>query len=821
MLGMLSHTWGRAVAPSRLAIAVGLALSIALCACAKKPAPTVATKPERITTPPIQITETKTLNTTAAPAPAAAGPMAPPATTPPPPSSVPGVTLAPSSVAYTPTAIKAVTNIEVLVDGSGSMNAILMSGSKLELLKKTLKDLATQSFPAETRHFLGLRVYGAGAPLNDKKCDDSALLQAIKPIDASSWGAAVDKLTAQGMAPLTYAMEQAGEDFPTASADADNLLIVVADGTDSCQMDPCSAALKLHQSAKKIIIHVVGFDLDQTAQSALTCISKSADGQFYLARNEYELRNALDQAMNANYPYNLRLKVMAGATPIPATLTVYQGGTQKIIQRDKATGIKFYKLPAGNYDIAVEYTDSPEITKPTKLLKGVDLQATTRAEQIVQFNLGNLTLAASDQAGTAAVAVYQIKKAGTDQITAKFTAGPDPQTIALTPGTYDISAEMTDANGLRLTAVATNQDVKEGMTTDETFKFQTGQFFVRMQHPEKGFLGGQYRATRPDQPTEVVAAGEVSPDGTAIELPPGNYDFYLDVTDSDLTGLAGIKLSNTAVAGGEMHQQLVTLTSGGIKLSGKDGQGKPVKTEFSIRQTGEVLELTKATMEDKDTERMVYLPPGKYDITATNIGANINPAPSILWTGVEVKEGQTTTQEGIFQLGEIKLLGRNVKEQRIVTQFTAYRAGSDEPLGAAMADTGWATFYLTPGFYDFKGEDVNATTDPKPTAWFHDVEITVGPVISKEAVFSSGKLKVICRGENNSILPCNFSVFTYRSDRPLYSGQTTDNWRDYDIPPGKYYMETGYNDPDAGVLLKKWINFSVDENQIVEQVLRF
>jgi hypothetical protein len=34
-------------------------------------------------------------------------------------------------------------------------------------------------------------------------------------------------------------------------------------------------------------------------------------------------------------------------------------------------------------------------------------------------------------------------------------------------------------------------------------------------------------------------------------------------------------------------------------------------------------------------------------------------------------------------------------------------------------------------------------------------------------------------------------------------------------------MEAGYNDPDAGVLLKKWINFSVDENQTVEQVLRF
>lgn len=793
-------------------------------ACGKKktaaPPPSAPAKTERISTPPMQIAETTAL-APGATSPNVGGPSVSPSLPTAPPANPYGQPTRATSATqtYVPTPVKAKTNIELIVDGSGSMTSSMGALSKLDQLRKTLKDLATQPFPTDTQRLIGLRVFGSTSPVDEKNCQDSQLLLPIKQIEASSWASAVDKLGAKGTAPLAYAMEQAAADFPTASDDTDNLMIVVTDSSDSCGQDPCDVALKLHQSPKKIIVHLIGFDLDSRAQTQLSCIPKSADGQFYLARNEFELRNDLEQSLYANYPYNLRLKVMAGATPIPATLTVYQSGTQKIVQRDKVTGIKFYKLPAGSYDIAVEYSDSPETEKPSKLLKGVDLQATTRAEQIVQLPLGNLTLGAFDQAGSPAKAVFQIRKTGGAIVVPAFTIGPESQTIALTPGTYDVTAEMTDPNGLHLTAIVGNREVKEGATTEELFKFQTGQYLVRMQHPEKGFLVGAYKVSKVDQPTDIIASGDVSAEGTAIELPPGNYDIYLDVKDPDLEGIAGVRLGNIQVTGGDLRQQLVTLVSGGLKLFGKDTQGKGVQTEYSIRKTGESSELAKAMSDDK--EKLVFLPPGKYDITATNTGATVSPPPTVVWTNIEIKEGETLLQEANFQLGEIRLIGRNVKEQRVVTQFTVYRSGSDEPMGAAMAETNWASFYLTPGLYDFKGEDVNATTDPKPTVWFHDVEIAVGNPISKEAVFSSGKLKVICRGENNILLPCAFSVFTYRSDRPLYSGQTTDNWKDYDIPPGNYYMEASYNDPDAGVLLKKWINFSVDENQTVEQVLRF
>ncbi len=306
--------------------------SLAACRGKKPVATATSTKVERITTPPMQIAETTNLapGAISSPAPILSQAQRAGEGEAHPPLAEEVVTQIPvidaygqATQAYIPTAVKARTNILLLVDGSGSMNALLAGGVKVDLLKKTLKDLAIQPFPADTQRFLGLRVFGATAAIEEKDCQDTQILSPIKPIEASPWASSVDKLGAKGSSPLAYAMDQTAEDFPNASEDSDNLLIVVTDGGDTCQQDPCDVALKLHQSAKKIIIHLIGFDLDSRAQTQLTCIPKSADGQFYLARNEYELRNDLEQAIYANYPYNLRLKVVAGATPIPATLTAF------------------------------------------------------------------------------------------------------------------------------------------------------------------------------------------------------------------------------------------------------------------------------------------------------------------------------------------------------------------------------------------------------------------------------------------------------------------------------------------------------------------
>lgn len=93
--------------------------------------------------------------------------------------------------------------------------------------------------------------------------------------------------------------------------------------------------------------------------------------------------------------------------------------------------------------------------------------------------------------------------------------------------------------------------------------------------------------------------------------------------------------------------------------------------------------------------------------------------------------------------------------------------------------------------------------------------------MSHEAIFTAGKLKVIGRGPNNRIIPVHFKVYQYGADTELINGDTGDDWQVFEISPGSYYLEAGYVDPDQSVLLKKWINLKVGENEVVELIIRF
>ena len=105
--------------------------------------------------------------------------------------------------------------------------------------------------------------------------------------------------------------------------------------------------------------------------------------------------------------------------------------------------------------------------------------------------------------------------------------------------------------------------------------------------------------------------------------------------------------------------------------------------------------------------------------------------------------------------------------------------------------------------------------------WLRDLKVEDGKSMGHEAMFTTGKLKIICRGPNNRIIACNFKVFQYGADREFINGSTTDDWEIFEIQPGRYYIEAAYHDDEQSVMLKKWISMAVGDNEVVEQVLRF
>ena len=133
----------------------------------------------------------------------------------------------------------------------------------------------------------------------------------------------------------------------------------------------------------------------------------------------------------------------------------------------------------------------------------------------------------------------------------------------------------------------------------------------------------------------------------------------------------------------------------------------------------------------------------------------------------------------------------------------------------------WLSFDLAPGLYDLKVVDNSAKDSLGVDVWLRDIKIEKGKEEVREAVFTNAKIKLIGRGRNNQIIPVQFRIFKYGSDTDLFSGTTGNNWTSYNIPPDSYYIEAGWVDKETDQLLKKWVTLKVEENEIVEKVLRF
>ncbi|MDP2600531.1 MAG: VWA domain-containing protein, partial [Deltaproteobacteria bacterium] len=358
--------------------------------------------------------------------------------TPPPPVTA----QAPQPLPFQPTVVEGGLAVELILDASGSMNGILGSETKINIAKSLLKDLAVQwAALKQPRISFALRIFGSKTPLEANQCDDSELLIPLSPIDLKTVGQKLSEIEAKGSSPLAYALGKAGEDL--SAQNEDRVIVLLTDGKDTCQQDICSAARQLYEGHFKIVTHVVGFDLDSADEAPLKCAAQAGKGVFLLARTREELASALDEALRSTVPYNLRLKVLVGGTPLESTITVFKAGTQEVIEQAPSFGIELFRLNPGAYDILIEYSKSIEASKPSKIIKGVELPSLGKVEQEIRFDLATVTLSARDSKGEPAETEYVFYEAGTEVKEASFTSNGEETTLYMAPGNYDLVAERT------------------------------------------------------------------------------------------------------------------------------------------------------------------------------------------------------------------------------------------------------------------------------------------------------------------------------------------------------------------------------------------
>ncbi len=177
-------------------------------------------------------------------------------------------------------------DVVLVLDVSNSMWGQIQGRSKIEIAREVVADLIGE-WDAATN--LGLVAYGhrrAG------DCSDIEAVIPVGPVDTARFIDRVNGLVPRGKTPLSEAVRSAA--LALGYTDRPATVILVSDGIESCDADPCALSLALEQSGVAFTAHVIGFDVaDPTDQAQLSCIADNTGGQFYTARNADELGEAL------------------------------------------------------------------------------------------------------------------------------------------------------------------------------------------------------------------------------------------------------------------------------------------------------------------------------------------------------------------------------------------------------------------------------------------------------------------------------------------------------------------------------------------------
>lgn len=483
-----------------------------------------------------------------------------------------------------PPALSADVSPAVLIfDSSGSMAARLSDGRiKLDAAREVIKEtLANWPEGGE----LAVIAYGHR---RKSDCADIETLTPMGPVDAAAIEKKLKPLQARGKTPISDSLRRAAGLLP----DGGGAIVLVSDGIETCEADPCAVAKALKDANAEVFIHVVGFGLSKEEREQLACIPANTGGQFFSADDAEALAAALKRvtetvaeppppppeppppseppppppavtpeappvveqpAENSPGPEVLvRVNLVAvagelGIVDAPARWKV-TGGDGKVVYEGESRALTL-DLPAGPYSVMVEAANAQgkaEITTTGEPGQTFDIDLVAgRLDLALSVNKDAEPFGDAEAQGIA----WSIEPLdGQGKVDVPQIAKP---TLLLAPGKYKISASL---KGLQAEATA---EVAPGKAEAVTLAFGLGTVTL------EAVLEGQsepladatmltWRVGEGD--TAQTIQGQARP---KVVLPEGKYPVTLIIAGSEVKGEAEVKsgednVARIVVGGGEL-----------------------------------------------------------------------------------------------------------------------------------------------------------------------------------------------------------------------------------------------------------------------------
>lgn len=343
-----------------------------------------------------------------------------------------------AAIAQAAPAQEAPTRSILVLDGSGSMWGQIDGVAKITIAQEVVAGLLAE-LPAS--HEVGLTLYG-----HRRKGDCADIETVIAPgTDRAAVAAAVRAVKPKGKTPMTDAVKAAAEALRFTEEKA--TVILVSDGIETCNPDPCAAARALEETGVDFTAHVVGFDVtDPEALAQMQCLAEETGGTFRTAANADELVSALQAVAAAPEPEPaapvevlFRAVTRPGGTEIGSGLVWSLSGEG--VSREGVNEASFEEaLPPGSYRVVVTRLADEAGAEGTVTVQGAPLTVTLELPELLPA--ASLEAPESGMAGAEITVGWDGPGGGEDYIA---VAAPDADEAA-----WETYAYVRDGNPLRV-----------------------------------------------------------------------------------------------------------------------------------------------------------------------------------------------------------------------------------------------------------------------------------------------------------------------------------------------------------------------------------
>jgi Ca-activated chloride channel family protein len=173
----------------------------------------------------------------------------------------------------------------IIFDASGSMWGQIDGVNKITIAKEALNKVVSEWNPNVE---LGLTVYG-----HRKKgdCSDIETVVPVSTVDKDKIISIIRKIQPKGKTPIARTLQKVAEELKFTEEKA--TIILISDGKESCDANPCAVAKNLEKRGIDFVTHVIGFNVDTKTDKQLECIAEATGGEYFSAKDATALNDAM------------------------------------------------------------------------------------------------------------------------------------------------------------------------------------------------------------------------------------------------------------------------------------------------------------------------------------------------------------------------------------------------------------------------------------------------------------------------------------------------------------------------------------------------